>query len=95
MYIGVIISAVAVLMLLVGMQTRVDKHERRMARLERRIDLIFDHLHIEEFGAAHFQEVRMLVREGRKIEAIKLFRQLTGVGLKEAKDAVESMADGR
>lgn len=36
-----------------------------------------------------FDEVRDFVRAGRKIEAIKRYRELTGVGLKEAKDAVE------
>jgi hypothetical protein len=30
---------------------------------------------------------------GRKINAIKLYREATNVGLKEAKDAVEAMAD--
>ena len=34
-------------------------------------------------------EVRDLARRGRKIEAIKLHREQTGVGLKDAKDAVE------
>jgi hypothetical protein len=29
--------------------------------------------------------------EGRKIEAIKLHREMTGLGLKEAKDAVEEL----
>ncbi|NBT63336.1 MAG: hypothetical protein EBT02_16380, partial [Planctomycetia bacterium] len=32
-----------------------------------------------------------LVRAGKKIEAIKLYRESTGVGLKEAKDFVESL----
>lgn len=35
-----------------------------------------------------------LVRQGRKIEAIKLYKEQTGVGLKEAKDAVEAMERG-
>ncbi|MEV0838896.1 hypothetical protein AB0I55_04995 [Actinocatenispora sera] len=34
-------------------------------------------------------EVRQLLHAGRKIEAIKVYRQLTGVGLREAKAAVE------
>jgi ribosomal protein L7/L12 len=38
--------------------------------------------------------VRELVDKNSKIEAIKLYRELTGVGLKEAKDAVEQM-EGR
>jgi ribosomal protein L7/L12 len=35
--------------------------------------------------------VRRLVDEGKKIEAIKLYREMTGLGLKEAKDAVEQL----
>jgi len=38
------------------------------------------------------QEILALLREGRKISAIKLYRQREGVGLKEAKDAVEALA---
>ncbi len=35
------------------------------------------------------EKVRPVVANGRKIEAIKLCRELTGLGLKEAKGAVE------
>jgi len=35
-----------------------------------------------------------LVRNGQKIEAIKLYREKTGAGLKEAKDAVEALEQG-
>ena len=35
--------------------------------------------------------VRSLLAEGRKIEAIKVYREATGAGLKEAKDAVEAL----
>jgi ribosomal protein L7/L12 len=38
--------------------------------------------------------VEELLRSGRKIEAIKRYRQQTGVGLKEAKEAVERMEAG-
>jgi ribosomal protein L7/L12 len=34
-----------------------------------------------------------LVQADRKLEAIKLDRELTGLGLAEAKDAVEQLAD--
>lgn len=37
------------------------------------------------------ESVRDLLEEGNKLEAIKQYRLLTGVGLKEAKDAVEGM----
>ncbi|MBV9469115.1 MAG: ribosomal protein L7/L12 [Abitibacteriaceae bacterium] len=38
--------------------------------------------------------VEELVRSGQKIQAIKLYREQTGVGLKEAKDAIDAMAAG-
>ena len=38
--------------------------------------------------------VHTLIAEGNKIEAIKEYRRLTGLGLKEAKDAVEAIEQG-
>jgi len=40
-------------------------------------------------------EARRLLGEGRLIDAIKLVRSETGLGLKEAKDLCEAMRDGR
>jgi large subunit ribosomal protein L7/L12 len=37
-------------------------------------------------------EVVTLLQGGKKIDAIKLYREKTGLGLKEAKDAVEAIA---
>ncbi|WP_208752424.1 hypothetical protein [Corallococcus carmarthensis] len=37
----------------------------------------------------------LLITSGRHIDAIKLYRELYGTGLKEAKDAVDAMRDGR
>jgi ribosomal protein L7/L12 len=36
-------------------------------------------------------QVRQLKQDGKLIDAIKLYRQATDLGLKEAKDAVEAM----
>jgi ribosomal protein L7/L12 len=36
-------------------------------------------------------EVQQLRRDGKLINAIKLYREHTGVGLREAKDAVEAL----
>jgi ribosomal protein L7/L12 len=38
------------------------------------------------------EAVRGLMRQGRKIEAVKLYRERTGCGLKDAVDAVNGMA---
>lgn len=47
----------------------------------------------QEEGAAlvFLAEVRQLALSGNKIAAIKLYREKTGVGLKEAKDVVDRM----
>jgi ribosomal protein L7/L12 len=42
-------------------------------------------------GAGDLAEVHALAQQGHKIEAIKRYRQLTGVGLKEAKDYVDRL----
>ena len=39
-------------------------------------------------------ELHRLLNAGRKIEAIKLYRERTGTGLKEAKNAVEALEAG-
>jgi ribosomal protein L7/L12 len=41
--------------------------------------------------AASLGEVQRLALQGQKIQAIKLYRQLTGAGLKEAKDYVDTL----
>lgn len=35
------------------------------------------------------EECRRLVAEGKVIEAVKVYREHTGTGLKEAKDAID------
>ena len=44
--------------------------------------------------AQKLKEVKRLVQEKRMIDAVKLYREITGAGLKEAKDAVEAIARG-
>lgn len=39
-------------------------------------------------------EIQRLIHDGKKIEAIKVYRETFGVGLKEAKDAVEAIECG-
>jgi ribosomal protein L7/L12 len=45
--------------------------------------------------AKQFKRVKELIEAGNKIEAIKVYRELTGVGLKESKDAVDAMEAGK
>jgi hypothetical protein len=68
--------------------------EMRLRRIERKLDLILEFLHVPvkdvELVNQVSAAVRQLADEGRKIEAIKLYREQTGAGLREAKEMVES-----
>jgi len=43
-------------------------------------------------GVAREPEILRLLRNGQKIQAIKLHREATSLGLKESKEAVEALA---
>jgi ribosomal protein L7/L12 len=62
----------------------------RLGRLERQLNAILAHFQIEEADDGMGQ-VRELAAAGEKIEAIKLHRKLTGAGLAESKQFVESL----
>ncbi len=75
---------------------RVEELEQRVVALERALA----HAGIERTvprPAGEFHdgwisaEVRMLAASGKKIEAIKVLREQTGLGLKESKDAVDRL----
>ena len=66
----------------------------RLRRVEAKLDLVLKHLGLEYKDPATpgglSEEVKALAEDPtRKIAAIKLHREQTGLGLKEAKDAVE------
>jgi hypothetical protein len=66
----------------------------RLGRIESKLDAILGNLGIQppDPGAPSGLSagVRQLADDGQKIQAIKLHREETGLGLKEAKDAVEA-----
>ncbi|MEV0109445.1 hypothetical protein AB0H42_24335 [Nocardia sp. NPDC050799] len=67
--------------------------ELRINRLERKLDLIMQHLKIEDPESLDFTEIDDLLRRDKKIEAVKRFRALDpAAGLKEAVAAVEARA---
>ncbi|MCM2420135.1 MULTISPECIES: ribosomal protein L7/L12 [unclassified Streptomyces] len=90
-YIVVLFALVGAGMLISALERKVDRVERRIRLMERRQELILRHLGIEEVDAPDLREINELVRQGKKIQAIKAYRELTGAGLKEAKEAVERL----
>ena len=64
----------------------------RMARLEAKVDLLMKHAGITYDPHANLPAgVLDAIRAGQKIEAIRLYRQATGVDLKTAKEFIDSL----
>jgi len=86
---------VLVLILLAGIGARLSGIQSRIAvlfRIEAKLDLLLKQANIKFDPYANVsREIAEAVRAGQKIKAIKLHRQSTGVGLKEAKDFIEEV----
>jgi ribosomal protein L7/L12 len=79
----------------------------RLAAIEEKLDRLLAHLGIDDaaalaapfdgagqprrLAAVNGEAIVTLIQAGKKIQAIKAYRQATGVGLKDAKDAVEEI----
>jgi ribosomal protein L7/L12 len=65
----------------------------RVNELEDRLTFLYRRLNIEyadpNSNPALSPQIQDALRRGNKIEAIKIYRELTGVGLAEAKQAIE------
>jgi ribosomal protein L7/L12 len=73
---------------------RTPSLDKRLARIERQLGLIMQRLEIDE-PASDMPGVVAELEQGRKIQAIKIYREQTGTGLAEAKAAVETIARER
>ncbi|WP_328469568.1 ribosomal protein L7/L12 [Actinoplanes sp. NBC_00393] len=67
----------------------------RLAAIERKLDAVMKHLGIAEPRGEHQPDVVRHLEQGNKIQAIKAYREQTGVGLAEAKHEVERIARER
>ncbi|GAB2594572.1 hypothetical protein Aab01nite_83090 [Paractinoplanes abujensis] len=94
--VAIIIAVVGFSLVVASDRTRRNTRESaRLAAIERKLDTIMTHLGIEEPAATQDSEVLAHLMQGQKIQAIKVYRERTGTGLAEAKDAVERMARER
>jgi len=69
----------------------------RLRRLEAKLDLVMAHLGLEydETVSAELTPKEInLINQGNKILAIRNYRERTGIGLKEAKQAIEAYQCG-
>lgn len=80
------LAAVAVAVAVVWMQSRQEDQVNRRAEP-------VDYLPQREASPQAQQQIRDLLASGKKIEAIKAYREATGADLKTAKDAVDAMEE--
>jgi ribosomal protein L7/L12 len=74
-------------------EIEVQQLRSRINELEDRLKLLYRHLNLEYLDSASdpmlSPQIQAALRSGNKIEAIKLYREMTGVGLAEAKAAID------
>ncbi|MEV5719152.1 hypothetical protein AB0L41_35140 [Amycolatopsis mediterranei] len=92
---GMLLLGVVLLVAVVGLASsstdrKLGRVDRRLARVERKLDVIADRLGVST-EEPELAEVTALLRQGKKIQAIKAYRDRTGADLKEARDAVERL----
>jgi ribosomal protein L7/L12 len=68
------------------LRSRVNELEDRLKFLYRRFNIDYADPNADPALSPQIQEA---LRRGNKIEAVKLYRELTGVGLAEAKQAID------
>jgi ribosomal protein L7/L12 len=68
--------------------------EDAVEQIEREMRLGDDTKDAEGLTASDRDEIHQLLERGNKIEAIKIYRDRTGLGLKESKDVIDEMERG-
>jgi ribosomal protein L7/L12 len=86
------LCVIAVIAMLGARITSVERRIARLSSVDAKLDLLLQHagLKYDPYKSVP-STVAEAVRDGKKIEAIKRYREATGVGLKEAKDFVEAL----
>ncbi len=86
------IAAIMVIMFLSLKLSSIEKRIGRLSQLDAKLDLLLKHagLEFDPYENVSPAVVQALQR-GEKIQAIKHYREATGVGLAEAKEAVEEI----
>ena len=80
---------------------RIEELERQVRRLDDLVGVLYRRAGLGQLETAGmlaqngtYPDVMEALNQGQLIAAIKLYREHTKVGLKEAKDAVEALARG-
>jgi ribosomal protein L7/L12 len=88
----VVSVSIGLLALWSALQASQSRMERRLTGIERELTELRAHLGLPRETPAEDERIQALLRAGRKLNAIKLYRERYGVGRREAKEAVDGLA---
>jgi ribosomal protein L7/L12 len=92
---GLVVLVIVALGVLGILGARINEIHKRLGvlfRVEAKLDLLLRQANLKfDPYQAVTQEIRQAIQQGKKIEAIKLYREMSGVGLKQAKDFIEEV----
>ena len=71
---------------IIALKARIEELEERLKFIYRRLNIEYMDPNSDPVLAPQIQEA---LRRGNKIEAIKIYREMTGVGLAEAKQVID------
>ncbi|WP_240220106.1 hypothetical protein [Rheinheimera hassiensis] len=87
---GVLFPSLVVLYLIVN--TQLDSYRKRIRFLEVKVDALIKHNGIEFDDSTLVPvEVHKAVKAGQRLKAIRLYRKITGAGLKEASEVIDDL----
>ena len=89
-FLGVLIPLLVALYFVVDMQ--LDVYRKRVRFLEVKVDALIKHTGIEfDNNTLVPVEVHKAVKAGHRLKAIRLYRKITGAGLKEASEVIDGL----
>lgn len=87
---GVLFPSLVALYLIVN--TQLDSYRKRIRFLEVKVDALIKHTGIEfDDNTLIPVEVHKAVKAGQRLKAIRLYRKITGAGLKEASEVIDGL----
>ena len=89
-FLGVLIPLLVAFYFVVDMQ--LDVYRKRVRFLELKVDALIKHTGIEFDDSTLVPvEVYKAVKAGHRLKAIRLYRKITGAGLKEASEVIDGL----
>lgn len=79
---------------LMGISTAISQLRNDIARMNTTLDKIAKQLGVPDTITENIDnELKSLISGGKKIKAIKRYRMVTGLGLKESKEYIDSLSE--